>query len=74
VLPILAFPTRIEAISYLVAFGIGTVAAMAGFSWGMGFIATKCSIRGVKLYRSLMSACAVVAMGVGCFWLATSLH
>lgn len=74
VLPILAFPTRTEAIAYLLAFGVGTVAAMAVFSWGMGFVATKCSTRGINVYRGLMSACAIVAMGVGCFWLATSFH
>lgn len=74
VLPILAFPTKAEAIAYLIAFGVGTVAAMAAFSWGMGFVATKCSVRGVNVYRGLMSFCAVVAMGVGCFWLVTSFH
>ena len=72
VLPILAFPSKVEALTYLVAFGAGTVAAMAGFSWGMGFIATRCSYRGMKVYRGLMTCCALGAMGVGVFWLVTA--
>lgn len=74
VLPALAFPTRAEAVAYLVAFGLGTIGAMAGFSWSMGWLATRFTHRGPKIYRSLMGACAVAAMGVGCFWLATSWH
>ena len=74
ILPMLALPTRTQAISYLIAFGVGTIAAMASFSWGMGFVATKCSVRGLKIYRVLMTACAVTAMAVGGFWLATSFH
>ncbi len=72
VLPALAFPTRAGAIAYLIAFGAGTVWAMANFSWGMGWLATRFVNRGLKIYRGLMTACAVAAMGVGCFWLATS--
>lgn len=72
VLPALAFPTKLQAASYLVAYGVGTVVAMAGFSWGMGLIAARFETRGAKLYRNLLGACAVAAMGVGCFWLATS--
>ncbi|HKI68188.1 MAG TPA: sulfite exporter TauE/SafE family protein [Verrucomicrobiae bacterium] len=74
VLPMLALPTNAEAISYLIAFGVGTVVAMAAFSWGMGFVATRCAARGLKIYRGLMGFCAAGAMGVGCFWLATSFH
>lgn len=74
VLPVLAFPTRVEAFSYLIAFGVGTVAAMAAFSWGIGRVAASCSVRGMKVYRGLMGACAVGAMVVGCYWLGTSFH
>ncbi len=72
VLPALAFPTRAEAVAYLIAFGLGTIGAMAAFSWGMGWLATRFTHRGPKIYRGLMSTCAVAAMVVGCFWLATS--
>ncbi len=74
VLPALAFPTKLQAAAYLVAFGVGTIAAMAVFSWSMGWLATRFETRGAKVYRALMGTCAVAAMGVGCFWLATSWH
>lgn len=72
VLPALAFPTRAEAVAYLVAFGLGTICAMAAFSWDMGWLAARFANRGLNIYRGLMGACAVAAMVVGCFWLATS--
>ncbi|MCF7674665.1 MAG: nickel transporter [Akkermansiaceae bacterium] len=74
VLPVLAFPTKVEAFSYLIAFGVGTVAAMAAFSWGIGRVAATCSVRGMKVYRALMGVCAVGAIAVGCYWLGTSFH
>jgi ABC-type nickel/cobalt efflux system permease component RcnA len=74
VLPALAFPTNLQAVTYLLAFGVGTIAAMAAFSWGVGQLAVRFEARGLKVYRALMGACAVAAMGVGCFWLATSWH
>ncbi len=72
VLPALAFPTKLQAVFYLLMFGVGTIAAMAMFSWGMGWLTTRFGSRGVNAYRGLMGAAAVIAMGVGCFWIATS--
>jgi ABC-type nickel/cobalt efflux system permease component RcnA len=74
VLPALAFPTRLQAGVYLVAFGMGTVTAMAAFSWGLGWIAARFENRGSNLYRGFMGCSAAAAMSVGCFWLATSWH
>ena len=74
VLPILAFPTRVQAVAYLVAFGAGTVVSMAMFSSGIGLLAKRCNASGANIYRGLMSTCAVAAMAVGCFWLVTSFH
>lgn len=72
VLPALAFPTKLQAVAYLLTFGVGTVAAMASFSWGMGWLTQRFGGRGVPVYRGLMGCSAAVAMGVGCFWIATS--
>ena len=36
----LALPTKAQAITYLIAFGGGTVLAMAGFSSGIGWLTT----------------------------------
>lgn len=67
VLPAAAMPSRIAAIGYLIAFGIGTIAAMAGFSSGIGLVAKRFST--VTIYRSLMGTCAVAAISVGFYWL-----
>ena len=72
VLPALAFKTKWEAVAYLLTFGVGTIGAMATFSWGMGWMTTRCGARGVQAYRGLMGASAVAAMGIGTFWIATS--
>lgn len=74
VLPALALPTRLQAGVYLLAFGIGTVAAMAVFSWGVGWMAARFENRGANIYRGFMGFSAAAAMAVGCFWLATSWH
>lgn len=72
VLPALAFPTKISALTYLLAFGLGTIAAMALFSWGIARLAGRFAGRGSFLGRGLMTGCGVAALGVGVFWLATS--
>lgn len=69
VLPILAFPTRLQAIGYLTAFGVGTILSMATFSSLLGWLTSRWAGRSAKIYRGLMSACAASAMAVGCFWL-----
>ena len=72
VLPALALPTKIHSVAFLISFGVGTVAAMATFSWGLGWIANRMGSRGAGAYRGLMGVSAAVAIGVGCFWIATS--
>jgi ABC-type nickel/cobalt efflux system permease component RcnA len=72
VLPILAFPTKMQAIAYLAAFGVGTIISMATFSTAMGWLASRCSMNGPKAYRGLMSGCSIAAMAVGVFWMFTS--
>jgi hypothetical protein len=70
VLPILALPTRAQAGVYLTAFAFATIVSMAGFSWLMGLLATRCAGHSTRVYRGLMAACAAAAMLVGGFWLA----
>ena len=65
----LAFPTHAQALAYLTAFAAGTIVSMAGFSSFIGWLAGRCATSGLKVYRSLMGACAAAAIGVGCFWL-----
>ncbi len=72
VLPILAFPTKTQAAAYLIAFGAGTILSMASFSWLLGAITKRFAFGSLKIYRGLLGTCAVAAMTVGVFWLATS--
>src|SRR5712664_2923121 len=58
VLPVLAFPTRVQALGYLLAFALGTITSMAMFSWLMARLASRCAATGTKFYRGLMSFCA----------------
>ena len=69
VLPMLAFPTKAQALGYLAAFALGTVISMAGFSWAMGLAARHCAAKGLQLYRGLMITCGLAAMVVGCIWI-----
>ncbi len=69
VLPALAFTRQSDAIAYLAAFGIGTIAAMAGFSTAIHFIAKRLSFSGARAYRTALGTCSVAALGVGLYWL-----
>src|SRR5262249_44727502 len=72
VLPLLALPSKTQAVGYLTAFAFGTVVSMATFSTVMGLLAQRFAQNGVKLYRGLMCLCSFAAIAVGCFWLISS--
>ena len=71
VLPALALPSTSAAVSYLLAFALGTVLAMAGFSSVLGLFARRLG-SGSRGYRGLMQTCAAAAIGVGAWWLLQS--
>lgn len=68
ILLVLAFPTLAGVLSYLAAFVVGSVAAMALFAGGMGWLAAT---RGVSsaFCRRLVTASLVATTGIGCWWL-----
>jgi len=67
VLPALALPTRAAALTYIAAFGVGTVAAMTAFAAATGWLAGgRLAVAG---QRAMMTAAAVVAITVGAVWL-----
>jgi hypothetical protein len=70
VLPALALPTRLASITYLVAFGAGTVAGMTAFGAAAGFAGTR-SGHGTALHRGFVFASALLAIAVGSVWLAS---
>ena len=68
VLPALALPTLGAGITYIGAFGVGTVAAMTAFAAAIGSAGSYVR-HGAALYRSMMLAAAMLAIAVGAFWL-----
>src|SRR5687768_9195055 len=68
VLPALALPTRAAALTYILSFGIGTVAAMTAFAAVAGR-ASSFSRPHSPAYRALMATAAVAAIVVGGLWL-----
>ena len=69
VLPALAFPTRSAALTYIGAFGAGTVIAMTAFAAVIGFTANGTRTH-PSAYRALMTTAALLAMAVGAAWIA----
>jgi len=68
VLPALALPTRVAAVTYIGSFGVGTVVAMTAFAAVIGSVGGHVR-HGAALYRGMMRAAAVLAIAVGVFWL-----
>lgn len=69
VLPAMAFPNLTQAIIYLFAFGIGTIAAMTLFSSAVATLASRISVRTVAGYRTVMRVSSGAAVVVGGYWL-----
>jgi ABC-type nickel/cobalt efflux system permease component RcnA len=69
VIPALAFPTRLEAYSYLGAFGVGTIFAMIAFAFSIGMISHGRAGGGLRAYGALMYGCSLAAVGIGIYWL-----
>ena len=70
ILPALALPSQVSALSYLAGFGIGAVLGMTVFAAAIGALASGAAKRGVNAYRGVLYACSVAAFVVGSFWLA----
>jgi hypothetical protein len=63
VLPALALPTTGAALTYVAAFGVGSIAAMTGFGAAMG------AVPGPHTHRAFMFTASGLAVIVGCAWL-----
>jgi hypothetical protein len=68
VLPALALPTRAAALTYIAAFGIGTVLAMTAFGAAAGLAGAR-TRHSAAAHRAMMMTAAVVAIAVGGVWL-----
>ena len=72
VLPALAFPTAQQAVAYIAAYAIGTIASMMAFGALMDVLTGRAGRNGDRAYHVLMGAASAVAAGVGVFWIVTS--
>lgn len=69
VLPVLAFPTRLQALSYLLAYAAGTILSMAAYSSAIGAVNQRWRANSVNLYRAMLGITAVAALAIGVAWL-----
>lgn len=69
VLPAMAFPSTAQAAGYLIAYGLGSILAMAIFSTAMGWMTQGLASTGANAYRVVMTTSSVVALAVGGYWL-----
>ena len=68
VLPALALPSRAAALTYIAAFGAGTVAAMTAFAAVVGSVGVHLH-PGTRARRGMMLTAATLAFAVGGWWL-----
>lgn len=68
VIPALALPTRAAAVTYIGAFGVGTVAAMTAFAAAVS-LAARFAQPHHQLQRLLLAGAAILAIVVGGVWL-----
>jgi hypothetical protein len=68
VLPALALPTRMAAVTYIAAFGVGTIAAMTLFAAAVGTTTAR-TRSGAVAHRALLATASVAAVAVGGWWL-----
>ena len=68
VLPALALPSREAALTYIGAFGVGTVAAMTAFAALVGSAGVRIQA-GTRTHRAMMLTAATLAFAVGGWWI-----
>jgi sulfite exporter TauE/SafE len=68
VLPALLIPSSLEAIVFLLSFGIGSIVAMMAFSSVMGAIARRSSEHSTRTYRVVALSSCTAAVCVGVWW------
>lgn len=69
ILPALALPTELAAGTYLVLFGVGSVAAMGAFASLVGWMADRPRESGSRAQRFLLGISSMIAIVIGGFWI-----
>ena len=69
ILPALAFTSRVDAVFYLLFFGIGTVAAMTTFAAIIGYFSKKLEINGTIIIKRMLASFSAAAILIGFYWI-----
>jgi len=69
ILPALALPSAAASLAYVIAFGLGSIAAMVAFSSALGLIAFRLTAGGARAYLLLLATFSAVSIVVGGWWL-----
>ena len=69
VLPALGLPDRTSALSYLLAFGAGSIPAMSLFAGFIGGLTLRFAGAAPVLHRGILGLCSFAAICVGGWWL-----
>lgn len=69
VLPALALPSAVASLAYVVAFGLGSIAAMVAFASALGLVSLRLTSRGTNAYQALLATFSAVSIVVGGWWL-----
>lgn len=69
ILPALALPSATASLAYVIAFGLGSIAAMVAFSSALGLAAARLTARGAGAYQALLAAFSAISIVVGGWWL-----
>lgn len=69
ILPALALPSAAASLAYVIAFGLGSIAAMVAFSSALGLVALRLTAGGPRAYQLLLATFSAVSIVVGGWWL-----
>ncbi len=69
VLPALVLPTVAAATTYVIGYGLGSVAAMTAFAWVVGLFRSRLERISARAARGLLVTSCMAAIGVGVWWL-----
>jgi hypothetical protein len=69
ILPALALPSAAGSLAYVIAFGLGSIAAMVAFSSALGLVALRLTAGGPRAYQLLLATFSAVSIVVGGWWL-----
>lgn len=69
VLPVLALPSWVDAVTYLAGFACGTILAMTGVAALIGLVVRRGGAQAARIYRGLFATLCLAALLAGVAWI-----